>query len=66
MNKTLGDIIRAAIRADGRTRYRLGKDTGIAQAVLGRFIRGERDITLGTATKLCRALGLRLVQGRGR
>lgn len=54
------DVIRDAIRKDGRSLYQLWKDTGIAQAVLGRFMRGERDMNLRTADRVCRALGLEL------
>ena len=60
--KTMPDLIRAAIRRDGRTIYRLSKDSGVNQAVLGRFMRGERDLNLRTADKVCRALGLQLVK----
>ena len=54
------DVIRDAIRKYGRSLYQLWKDTGIAQAVLGRFMRGERDMNLRTADRVCRALGLEL------
>ena len=63
MSKTLADTIREAIKADGRTRYRLSKDSGVNQAVLGRFVHGERDLNLATADRVCRALGLKLVKG---
>jgi hypothetical protein len=32
----------------------------VPQAVLSRFLRGERGVNLDTAEKLCRALGLDL------
>lgn len=67
MNKPEGkgmpDIIREAIQRDGRSIYRLAIDCGVNQGVLGRFVRGERDMNLRTADKVCRALGLRLAQG---
>jgi len=62
-SKTLPDVIRDAIRADGRTIYRLSVDSGVNQGVLGRFVRRERDMNLRTADKVCRALGLKLVKG---
>jgi DNA-binding phage protein len=49
-----------AVRRDERSQYRLAKDAGLAVAVLQRFVSGERSITLGTASKLCKALGLEL------
>ena len=59
-NNQLADRIRAAMVASGMTRYQLSQQTGIAQAVLGRFAAGQRDITLSTAAKLLPALGLEL------
>ena len=50
-----------AIRQSGLTHYRLGKDAGVAPAQLDRFVAGERDLTLTTAAKVARALGLVLV-----
>jgi len=58
--KTMPDVIRDAIRRDGRTIYRLALDCGVNQGVLGRFMRRERDMNLRTADKVCRALGLEL------
>jgi ribosome-binding protein aMBF1 (putative translation factor) len=66
MAKSMPEIIREAMRRDGRTRYRLAKDSGVDQAVLGRFIKGERDLNLRTADKVCKALGLKLVKERRR
>ena len=62
------ELIRDAIRRDGRSVYRLALDCGVNQGVLGRFVRGERDMNLRTAEKVCRALGLELrpVRGKGK
>jgi plasmid maintenance system antidote protein VapI len=57
----LADVIRASVERLGWTKYRLAQESGVAQAVVGRFINGERDLKLETADKLCRVLGLRLV-----
>jgi DNA-binding phage protein len=54
------EIIREAIRRDGRTLYRLARDSGVNSAVLGRFMRGERDFNLRTAERVCKAIGLEL------
>jgi hypothetical protein len=64
--KTMPDTIREAIRRDGRTVYRLSIDSAVAQAVLWRFIRGERDLNLRTASRVCEALGLVLTKRKGR
>ncbi len=48
------------VKRDPRSQYRLAKDAGIAVAILQRFESRERSITLGTASKLCKALGLEL------
>jgi ribosome-binding protein aMBF1 (putative translation factor) len=53
--------IRDAVRADGRSLYRLAQDCGVDVAVIQRFMSGERGITLATAEKICRAIGLRLL-----
>jgi len=49
----------AILRADV-TRYRLAQLTGVAEAVLSRFVNGKRTLTLDTAAKLATALGLEL------
>ena len=63
-HETIPDIIRNAIQKDERTAYRLAIDSGVNQAVIGRFIRGERDLNLRTADKLCQALGLVLTPAK--
>lgn len=53
-------VLRKAIKDDERSYYRLAKDSGVDHSVLIRFVAGERDIVLGTAGRICKALGLRL------
>lgn len=60
MKVDLAETIRRAMERDGRTLYRLAKDSGVNSAILGRFIRGERDLRLETASKLCAILVLEL------
>jgi len=60
----LAESLRAVIQADDRTPYRLAKESGVSAAMLSRFIRGERDLTLTTAGKLCAVLGLKLTPTR--
>ena len=57
--RTFAEQIRAAAKRHG-TPYALARDSGVNSAVVGRFLKGERDVTLTTAEKLCRALGLEL------
>ncbi len=56
----MATIIRKSIDRDKRSIYRLAKDSGVHVAVVQRFESGERGLTLGTATKICKALGLEL------
>lgn len=57
--QTFADQIRAAAKRYG-TPYALARDSGVNSAVVGRFLKGERNVTLTTAEKLCNALGLEL------
>ncbi len=53
-------ILRNAIERDERSYSQLAKDCGVNHSILIRFVAGERDIVLGTASKIGRALGLSL------
>jgi transcriptional regulator with XRE-family HTH domain len=57
---TLTYVLRAAIVRSGLTYYRIAKTTGIDEANLGRFARGEMSIRLDKADRLAAYLGLRL------
>lgn len=61
IDTVLRDAITEAIRKSGKTHYRINKDCGVSVAVIDRFMSGERDIMLGTASKLATALGLTLM-----
>lgn len=50
--------MRRAIRESGLSLHQLDRDTGVHNGRLSRFVRGERDLTLTAAGKVCRALGL--------
>jgi transcriptional regulator with XRE-family HTH domain len=58
--RTFADVIRRAVQDSGRTPYAIALESGVSQPVLSRFLRRERSVTLDTAEKLCRALGLEL------
>jgi plasmid maintenance system antidote protein VapI len=52
--------LKQAILDSGISRYKLSKITGVPASVLCTFVNGKRSITIGTAAKLTRALGLEL------
>jgi len=56
--------LRQAVETSGMTLYRIAKDSGIAYQVLHRFARGERDLTLETASRLADYFGVRLTRPR--
>ena len=57
----LADVMRRAIAEDGRTWYRISKDSGVTYATLHRFASGAADgLNLRTASDLCTGLGLEL------
>jgi len=52
--------LREAIKASGVSRYRIGKDLGISEALLSRFMSGQRGLSLAVLDPLCGYLGLEL------
>jgi plasmid maintenance system antidote protein VapI len=58
--ETLANVLREAITRDGRSGHQLGRDAGVAPAVISRFLNRKRDLNLGTADRLCKAIGLEL------
>lgn len=57
-------ILKEAIRGSGQSLNKLAKESGVGSDRLSRFMRGERDLTLTAAEKVCVALGLRLAPER--
>ncbi len=57
----LSDKLRAAIKAGDKSRYRLSKETGIANAVLSKFVNRKGGLSMEGIDKLAEALGLDLV-----
>lgn len=57
----LSDQLRRLIEASPLSRYEISKRTGIDQAVLCKFVAGQRGISTGSWDKLAECLGLRLV-----
>ena len=56
----LAAIIRQAIAERGLSMLAVAKQTGLHYASVHGFVGGYRDITLTTATKMCRVLDLEL------
>ena len=56
----MSERLQTAIADDGRTFYRLGKDADVSPEIISRFVAGERDIRLATASKLADVLGFEL------
>lgn len=54
--------LRDVIESRGLGPAELARDSGVDARVIGRFVAGERTITLETADRLAAALGLRLVE----
>ena len=60
--KDICEQLRKAITTSGRSHYDLARASGVSISGLGRFVSGERDLTLATAGKLANVLGLTLDQ----
>lgn len=56
--KSLADQLRAAIEAAEMTRYEISKQCGVEQAVLSKFVNGQRSLNLETIERLAPVLGL--------
>lgn len=59
---SLSTDLRQAIENSGQSLYFIARETGIDHAVLGRFVRGERDLRLTTAEKLSDYFRMRLTK----
>jgi transcriptional regulator with XRE-family HTH domain len=59
---SLANTIKEAVAATGKSVNAVALQSGVAQAVLQRFLAGRRGIHLGTAERLCAYLKLELHQ----
>jgi hypothetical protein len=59
---TVSEQLRRAVRASGKTLYRVAKDTGISYAPLHRFLHGRSGLRMDLLDQLCSYLGLRLTR----
>ena len=54
--------IREAIETSELSRYRISKETGIAQSALSEFVHGNRSLSLANVDKICELINLELTQ----
>ncbi len=57
---TMTEVLKAAIKQSGVSRYRIAQDTGVLETSLSRFVRGETSLRLDKADVLADYLGLEL------
>ncbi len=59
--KIISETVRQAILDCGESRYRISMETGITQATLSRFVRGETGLSMPALDRLGEYLGLEIV-----
>ena len=64
--RTVSDQLRDAIRDCGFSVRELGKQADVDDGIIHRFLADQRGLTTATIDRLAEALGLRLVESRGR
>jgi transcriptional regulator with XRE-family HTH domain len=64
--ETMTTALKRAIQRDGRTLAEIGRASDTDKSILSRFMRSERDMTLGTADRVCDALGVECLLTRQR
>lgn len=60
----LADAIREAFKATGWSIKRLADESGCAYAAVYGMVHETRDVSTGTASKLCATLGLKLIPAK--
>ncbi len=65
MTKPINDHILDAFRQSGVTRYRLAKETGIANTTILRWVQSENSITVGNLQAIADFLGVVITATRG-
>ncbi len=60
--KTISEQLRWHILRSGESTYALEKATGVSNASVGRFLRGERGLNTASVDALCAHLGLKLAR----
>lgn len=60
----LAEQLRATFEQSGMSKFELARRSGVSYSGVHRFISGERDITLDTASRLAEVLGVEFHQVR--
>ena len=58
--KQVSDVLRAKIKASDMNAAQIAEKAGISPIMIGRFVRGERDLRLATVDKIADVLNLEL------
>jgi len=58
---SISERLRAAILTAGESRYRIAQETGVAEAMLSRFVNRKTNLTLRAVDVLAAYLGLDLL-----
>lgn len=61
---TISGQLREAIERSGESRYAIAQATGVNQAALSRFVRGQSGLTSDSIDKLAAYLGLELTAAK--
>lgn len=56
----LVEAIKRAINEDGKSRYRIAKESGVSASQLSRLMNGKRGMSVDTIERLADYLGLRI------
>jgi hypothetical protein len=59
--KTPSEVLKAAIKIDGRPVHRIAKDAGVDHAAVSRFVNGRRGITVLTFDRLAATVNLQVI-----
>ena len=54
------DQLRCSTKTSGGTRYRIARESGIAESVLSRLVSGERGLSIDALERLADYLGLEI------
>jgi transcriptional regulator with XRE-family HTH domain len=61
---TFTEQLRRLIEASDKTRYRISKETQIAEGQLSRFVHGKAGLSLSAIDRICDCLNLKLIEIR--
>lgn len=64
--KDIEKQLKQAIKRAKMSRYKIAKEAELTESQLSYFVNGKRSLTLPAAAKLARALGLELLEIKGR